>query len=201
MSFFAPGHPAPDRPRPPRPVTPEWVGPPTDELCAVLPIDRFLHRSGSLVMALSSISVFSTGCIFAIAWTLRRSDESDAQWDEKQQLCMSSRHRGRPDKADALRFGVALPHGVRATTVDPPLWVGDPEQQPPGPVLDLRGGGGGGGPDEASGSTNLWLWPLPPAGDFRLVVGWAALGIPETSVTLDGTALQLAAGRVQPYWG
>jgi len=76
----------------------------------------------------------------------------------------------------------------------------EPGTDPEPPVLALHGGGGGGGDEEFSGSGTLWLWPLPPAGDLRLVCQWTDLGLEERSLMLDGGTLRAAAGSVQPYW-
>jgi hypothetical protein len=64
----------------------------------------------------------------------------------------------------------------------------------------LNGGGGSGGDDELAGSGTVWLWPLPPAGELRLVVQWTQFGLAETSVMLDGGALRDAAAGVQRFF-
>ena len=46
----------------------------------------------------------------------------------------------------------------------------------------------------------MWLWPLPPARDLRLVAQWTDMGMPESSITLDGTRLRDAAANAQKYW-
>lgn len=51
-----------------------------------------------------------------------------------------------------------------------------------------------------SGKASLWLWPLPPAGDLRLVAQWAELGMPEASIAIDGGQLREAGARAQKYW-
>ncbi|MHC6228415.1 hypothetical protein ACX5I6_01210 [Arthrobacter sp. MMS24-T111] len=76
----------------------------------------------------------------------------------------------------------------------------DSTYRPESPVLYLQNRGGGGGGDELAGSGTIWLWPLPPAGDLRLVAQWTGMGIPESSITLDGTQLREAAAGAQKYW-
>ena len=44
------------------------------------------------------------------------------------------------------------------------------------------------------------LSPLPPEGPLRVVCSCAALGIEETTVELDATAMQRAAERVITLW-
>jgi hypothetical protein len=102
----------------------------------------------------------------------------------------------------ALIFGVQLLDGSKASTgtMQMPDMPGDPAYQPAPPVLYLQNQGGGGGDDELAGSGTLWLWPLPPAGDLRLVAQWADMGMGESSIILDGTQLGEAAAGVQKYW-
>jgi len=76
----------------------------------------------------------------------------------------------------------------------------DPSQRPEPPVLAFSGGRSNGGDDELAGSGSLWLWPLPEAGDLRIVAQWPALGIDESSVTLDGGQLRAAAAGAKEFW-
>ena len=48
--------------------------------------------------------------------------------------------------------------------------------------------------------SDLELWPLPPAGEFRLLAQWTALGMPESYVVVDGAQLREAAAGTQKYW-
>ncbi len=45
-----------------------------------------------------------------------------------------------------------------------------------------------------------WLHPLPPEGSLRLVVRCDDLGIPETTVDLDGAAIRAAGRNAQELW-
>ncbi len=65
-----------------------------------------------------------------------------------------------------------------------------------GVLLHSRGGGGG----ETSIDQKWWLSPLPPEGPLRVVVRCPELGIGETSVELDGTAIRRAAEQVVELW-
>lgn len=67
-------------------------------------------------------------------------------------------------------------------------------------MLSNQGQGGGGGGSTYSGGDQLWLWPAPPAGPIELVVQWPALGVEETRVVLDGTAMRELTDRAKPYW-
>jgi hypothetical protein len=101
-----------------------------------------------------------------------------------------------------LRFGVQFPDGSKASTgaMQMPARFDDPSFQPTPPVLYLQNRGAGSGDDELGGSGTLWLWPLPTAGDLRLVAQWTDMGIGESSITLDGGQLREAAAAAQKYW-
>jgi hypothetical protein len=45
----------------------------------------------------------------------------------------------------------------------------------------------------------LWLWPLPPAGNFEFAVEWPIGGIELTIAELDGAAVA-AASQPSYYW-
>jgi hypothetical protein len=102
----------------------------------------------------------------------------------------------------ALLFGVQLADGTkaRADSMMHSRYPPGSAAQPDPPVLIQQGNGGNGGDDEMAGRGSLWLWPLPPDGDFRLVAQWAELGMPESSITIDGGQLRAAASSAQKYW-
>lgn len=50
-------------------------------------------------------------------------------------------------------------------------------------------------------SQTLWLWPLPPAEPFDLVLQWGAMDVLETRVELDGAAVNEAAARCRRLFG
>jgi hypothetical protein len=68
------------------------------------------------------------------------------------------------------------------------------------PRLTLNGGGGGGSEDEYNLWMSAWMWPFPPAGPLRLVYDWAALQIPEDSVTIDAGQLHSVRDDVIDIW-
>ncbi|GAA2143640.1 MULTISPECIES: hypothetical protein [Arthrobacter] len=204
MTFFQefPVPPLPPRGRATRYVPPAWAGAPPSELPAVLHVGQFLHRSPTMVMAVKSVDVFSTGCSFDVCWTIRRGEQTDEEWADLNDAFF----RGRPGArrgsgaASMLLFGAAFPDGAKASTGAHPHGVFDGTQQPPAPVLLLRNGGGNGGDDEFSGTGTLWLWPLPPAGDLRVLAQWREFGLEECSIVLEGARLRDAAPGVQKFW-
>ena len=205
MTFFQdfPVPPLPPRPRSQRHVPPPWVAAPAYELPAAVHLGKFVSRTPHMVVAVKSADVFSTGCVFNLSWVLRRGEQSDEDWADLQDLFF---HSGRgirrgSGRQTGLMFGVEFPDGSKASTGNQiPYGLMEQGTDPKPPVVTLNGGGGGGGDDEFSGTGTLWLWPLPPAGDLRLVAQWTDFGLQETSLMLDGGTLRSAATAVQQYW-
>ncbi|WP_240720414.1 hypothetical protein [Pseudarthrobacter sp. NamB4] len=200
--------PVPEEPRPGRTVRyvpPAWAGAPAHELPAVVHVGQFLHRSRNFVLAVELAKVYSTGCSFNLTWTLRRAQEDDEAWAELNGAFFGHPHSMQPiDRRPfaALLLGVQLADGTKARA-DSTLHARYPPstgKQPDPPALVLQNHGGNGGDDEMAGKGSLWLWPLPPPGDIRLVAQWAGLGMPETSITIDGGQLREAAAGAQKYW-
>lgn len=205
MTFFQ-DFPAPDvpsQPRAPKPVRPEWSGAPEDELPVVVHVGQFLHRSPTRILAVRGVNAYSTGCLIDVSWLLRRGDEADQEWAMTHATFFNSRHVPMSaSNGTELLFGVQFPDGSKASTgsVTSPFMPQDPTNRPDSPVLYLQNRGGGGGGDELGGSGTVWLWPLPPTGDLRLVAQWTDMGMPESSITLDGAQLREAAAGAQKYW-
>jgi len=84
----------------------------------------------------------------------------------------------------------------RRPNLERPFLGGDPAERPPGPVFMARGGGGGGRRWDVS----FWLWPLPSANPFVLVVEWPAQGIAVTRVAIEVGPLLEASARAQELW-
>lgn len=42
--------------------------------------------------------------------------------------------------------------------------------------------------------------PLPPPGELTFAAAWEALGLPETTVTVDAAQLRAAAARATELW-
>ncbi|MET4147241.1 hypothetical protein [Arthrobacter sp. UYEF21] len=151
-----------------------------------------------------AVEVYSTGCIIDVKWILRRTDQEDRKWAEINAVS----HRPAPQVRDGgissdsiLLLGVQFPDGTKASSSSLAMYGHKPlDQKPDGPVFEYRPKGGNGGEDDMSANAALWLWPLPPAGDLRLVAQWTDMGMPESSISLDGLQLRDAAAGVQKYW-
>jgi hypothetical protein len=203
MSFFA-SHPGPEdaRTEPEREAyrrpDPRF-GPPDDELGTTLPVSAFFARTNTVALVLRNITAYESGCVFSIGWVARRAHETAAEWDRKTPFV----HRLTTYQEDSkdftgLRFGVILSDGEVAVSHSG-LRYG-PVGLDTGLILQLRGGSGGGGPERVSGDSMLWLHPIPPAGDLTLIVEWKELGIDETEITIDASALREASRTAEPFW-
>ncbi|MEV7907677.1 hypothetical protein [Streptomyces anulatus] len=172
-----------------------------------MPIGRMLFHSGTLAIALSTVTAFPEGVEINIRMAARLVEgvNDDTWWDRHDALFGHRHHRFRPGQSlndETIRFGVRFPDGAKATTLDGRLERRDwPPPRPEGPILDHRGGGGGsGGARSATSRWNLWLWPLPPPETFEFAVEWPAFGVPLTFTEIDGATIAAAAGRARPYW-
>lgn len=67
MDFFEPATPPPDEDRATY-VPPPWFQPPDDVLAALVPDRRVLARSGPVVLMLSHIDAYPTGCRVTGRW-------------------------------------------------------------------------------------------------------------------------------------
>jgi hypothetical protein len=186
-------------------VPPPWAGAPLYELPVVVHIGQFLHRSPTLVMAIKSADVFSTGCSFDLTWTIKRGEQSDEVWAGLNEAFFRpgpGPGYGRSPGADSmLLFGAQFPDGSKASTGSHSVHgLFEGNQQPDPPVLLLRGDGSSGAEDEFAGTGTVWLWPLPPEGKLLLVAQWKDMGLEECSVMLDGGRLREAVAGVQEYW-
>jgi hypothetical protein len=205
VTFFQnfPVPPMPPQPRSTRYVPPPWAAAPAHELPAVVHLGKFLHQSPTTAMAVKSAEVYSTGCLFILSWLFRRGEQSDDDWAELQHLFFQpgmGMRRGR-ERQTGLMFGVQFPDGAKASTGSQgPHGLMETGQQPEPPTLVLNNSGGSGGDDEFTGTGQLWLWPLPPAGELHLWAQWLDLGFEETSIPLDGGPLRDAAAGAQAFF-
>lgn len=199
--FFEP---LPEPPPHERYEPPVWYQPPEDELASLVPARQLLARTDrGVVLLLSHIDVFREGCVFQIRVSAHRQDAmEEPEWHEIHETaidgCIRWSGDGRTD--DLLRFGVQFRDGRKATTTGGLGFSHEHDQEPTGPLLTQHGGGGSGGDRLATSEWSLWLWPLPPAEPFDLVVAWPALGVDLTRVELSGRDIVEAAGRAGPLW-
>ena len=194
MSFFEPTAPRPARQQPP------WSGPPEDVLGSRVPVKRILSRTETVVLALTDIVAYPSGCQFSVQLVARRGALSDDQWRDLRELVFGERWPS--ERNEMLRCGVQFADGTKATNVDSrPFWDA-PEPYAPAPPVFIKAGGGGGeaGDSQLRSSRGFWLWPLPPPEPFTLAVEWSAAGIELTMTEVDGAAIVTASQAAEPFW-
>ena len=158
------------------------VQPPENEVPVALPQSVLLARTDDVAVALLGLQVSSTGVSFHLTVRVRPSARADLG-HRLQELVW---HRGRGTAP--FLVGVELADGRRGSTV--------PGRSSEDVFFHSRGGSGG----DSSIEQRWWLSPLPPEGPLTVVVRCPELGIGETSVELDGTAIRRAAEQVVELW-
>ena len=127
MSFFEP---PPPRERPTR-REPEWLGPPANVLPALFPLWLVLARTDRIAIQLHSGRAYRNGFEFAL--TLRRREEQPGMIGDPFHTWHEAQATGTiPD--EALRFGIELADGAKATIFDSHRFF-TTEERPDGPVL------------------------------------------------------------------
>lgn len=204
MTFFPPDPEMSDAEAEPTEFSaPRWWDSPDDELPALLPVSELLASTDHVAIALSAVAVYREGVEFRIDRRLRRNGLSLREWNELCSTFMEHMTFGGPvDLEGRFRFGLVLGDGEKVLP-DPSGFPGggdDAGAAPEGHVLNRRQQGGGGGSSVYESRDHLWLWPLPPDGPIELVIQWPALGIEETRIVLDGTAMLALKDRARPFW-
>lgn len=169
----------------------------------MLAVNQTVARSANVAVFLPVIRAFSTGCMLEVEIASRQAALPEDDWWELH-MAVHGGYRGfrgprLPDRL--LRLGVRYPGGGKATTLDRHRWDSD-DSPPDGPVLSWWPGGSGsrGGGELGFSHFGLWLWPLPPAGNFEFAVEWPLGGIAMSICELDGAAIADAARRPAYYW-
>lgn len=192
--------------RSPEPDEPPWIHPPRDVIAGLVADRRVIARTDHLVVMLTHIDAFPTGAMFRFRIMGRRPNEmSENDWRDFHETIMGRRRE--PGSTDAvpdefLRVGVEFPDGRRATNIA--LAFGphprSRSQTPQEPSLVEIGGGGSGRPRSLVVGRSIWLWPLPPADTFDLIIEWPAFGIPVTRIPIEGADIVAASLRTEPAW-
>ncbi len=177
MSFFESREPKDFEP-PEEPTRQPWQGPPPGWIGGYVPWQIHLVKTPKAHVVLRNFEAFPDGLRFSLVTHVIHAGEAGP---DTHMLHLGSR---------GIRLGVIFADG-RAARSDDDYW--QEEGEPDHPVLSFDGGGGGGGRIR-SWESRCWLWPTPPEGPLTWIVEWAAVDVPETSVTAgDGVAIQGAA--------
>jgi hypothetical protein len=159
------------------------MGPPENELPVAMPQNLLLARTDDVAASLTRLQVYTTGLSFDLVVRVRPSAPetlghslNDIFWAHG------------PEGAQFL-LGVEFADGRRASSMPR---AGTDDQ------IVFHAGGGSGG--QSSIEQSWWLSPVPPAGPLRLVLRCPDIGLAETVVELDGTAISRAVDDVVTLW-
>ena len=156
---------------------------PENEIPVALAQNLLLARTDEAAVALVGLQVYTTGVSFTLVVRARPS------WQQRTGRSLNDLVWEHRPGSGRLMMGLELSDGRRVSSLRLP---GGPDD-----VVFASGGGSGG---EASVEQSWWLSPLPPEGRLRFVVRCDGLGIDESSVVLDGTAIRRAAEDVVTLW-
>jgi len=188
LSFFeAP----PASPEPERLSEPEWLGPAENVLPAPFSLWLVLAHTDQLALAIHDGLADTNGFAFTISLRRRRGRERPG--DDPIHLWHTV--RGGDIPPEALRLGIQVSDGSKATVFDGHRWLRSAER-PDGPVLIQRGGSGG----LHSWELAFWVWPLPPPGPVAFVCEWPAEGVELTRAEIDASAILDAGANAKVLW-
>jgi hypothetical protein len=171
---FADGEPDPDFVR--------RMNKPENELPVALPMNRLLSRTPDLAVALLRLQAYTTGVAFELVARARGLDDPAA--DNR----LGDIFWGRSGNTRFL-LGVQFADGRRASSLPFPGRSGE--------IVFHQGGGSGG---ETAVDQEWWLSPLPPEGPLLVVARCPEIGLEETVVELDGTAIRRAGESATVLW-
>jgi hypothetical protein len=152
-------------------------------------MQRVLLREVGAIIVLIEIRAFTTGCVLELDFVAR----PEGPVEDRPSVRFTRAAAG-----GGPRIGVRFADGRKAINGEHVL---EPESAPEPPILRGFVGAGFHRRDTyVRLREQLWLWPLPPAEDFELVVAWPGMGIQEVHSVLDGAAIVAASAESQPYW-
>jgi hypothetical protein len=158
---------------------------------APFPLELTLARTGDVAVSVHGGLAYPNGFTFRML-LLRRQASRDHRHDDP---LHHWHHGGGELPSEALRFGIRLSDGSKATIFDARRWFARTDR-PKGPVLIQRGGNGG----LHSWDLTFWVWPLPPGDAFAFVVEWPSEGIELHDVECDTAPILAAAQRAETLW-
>jgi hypothetical protein len=158
---------------------------PEHELPGSLAIDAVLVGNDEVVVFMSGVRAFSNGVELTLEVRARHTST-----DERGDTFGLHGHAGR---GDPLLLGIELSDGRRCTNLDGLDLASDPSERP---MLTP----GGGSSTARSADLTLFLSPLPPPGDLRVVCAWPRRGLAETITVLSADDILDAAQRARVLW-
>jgi hypothetical protein len=160
---------------------------PENEVPGSLAVDAVLVADDEVVVFISGVRAFSNGLDITLEVRVRH-----ASTDERGDMLAGVHGHG--DPSDRLLLGVELSDGRRCTNLDPLDLDGSDSTERP--MLTP----GGGSSNARSGDFTLFLSPLPPPGDLRIVCAWPKRGLAETITVVSADDILEAAQRARVLW-
>lgn len=154
-----------------------------NEVPVSVAFDCMLAVKDDLAVFVSGLRVFSNGVDFTVEVRARGRTGGGRR-------TLSDALHGNGDTQ--LLLGVEFSDGRRCSNVGLRLMDAAGDE----PTLWPGGGGGGG----RSARSSLFLSPLPPPGELRMVCAWPSQGIEDSTVLLPTDQILEAAGRVTELW-
>ncbi len=161
---------------------------PENEVPSSVALDAVLAGDHEVVVFISGARVFSNGVDFMLEVRARHASD-DGQGD------MLGDVYGQGGQSDRLLLGIEFSDGRRCSNIVGPLDL-DGADSFERPLLTTGGGSG----STRFSETTLFLSPLPPPGDFRVVCAWPKRGLLETITVLSADHILDAAQRARVLW-
>jgi hypothetical protein len=159
---------------------PAWVGPGSNVLGVLVPVDVVLARTDDAAVALGPITAYPNGFEVRVRLRLRGGEP----------IHPMAMH---PGGGKAFRFGVRFSDGRKATA-DARSRRDDEPPEPP--RVTMRGGSGTMG----AWDWGFWIWGLPTAGKLTFVCDWPDQKIPESSAEIEAEPILAAAATAELLW-
>lgn len=170
-------------------VPPVWDRPSEGTLPAVLAIDSLLLENKHVAVAVTHLEVYPNG--FTVNLAIRVHPRKMTESMERFRAVGQYRWP---------QVGISFADG---TTARQPPGIGvvsdvpkDEQGLPVAPFVSMRGAASGPGGWRAW----AWVYPLPPAGPFEILVAFQGAGLAESSISVDGTSVRAAAERATIIW-
>lgn len=203
LETSAPATPGQDGQAPDPPAGAVRLDPPDDEIGADLALEPVVFRGNDVVVALTGMTVYSTGAEVRLA-VRRPPDAGGGMVTGGGPLGLDP---GGPDidpdiepPDELLTVSFVYPDGRTASSLDLAAGPGPGPGEPlEGPRLSRNLSSG----SDVAYDYHLWLWPLPEQRDgaLRMEVEWPQEGIDSASTELDVADLRDAADRTVRLWG
>jgi hypothetical protein len=159
---------------------------PENEVPGSVAIDAVLVGDDEVAVFISGLRAFSNGVELSLEVRARHTST-----DERGGMFGLYGHAG---PGDPLLLGIELSDGRRCTNLDRiDLDDSDPAERP---MLTP----GGGSSTDRSADLTLFLSPLPPPGELRVVCAWPKRGLAETITVLSADDILEAARRARVLW-